>query len=399
MSAAVECYQATSGIQSQSISLDLFNSFVAYIDRGERTTRAYLNNLKLFAAWLTYKRIDKPARADIINYRDWLISEHESIQFDSSTGWTARTDANGNPIKISCKASTVKAYLQAVKAFFSWTGTNGLYPNIATNVHTPQVSQSHKKDSLTPADVVSIENSINQHAKARQEAATAAAKDTAGKTQRADEQGKRLFAIYQLAVNAGLRTIEISRANVKDLETKGGKSYLYIWGKGRNEPDQKKPLADEVRAAIDEYLASRTDSPTANSPLFVATGNRSKGKRLAATTISTMIKRALQEAGYNSDRLTAHSLRHTAAANVLQITGQNIYQTQMYLRHSSPKTTETYLENQNSEQDAIIATSLYQHYHNQSGDTASRRTELQSIIAIMNTEQLEQLASLVKGSN
>lgn len=388
------------GLVPQEISLDLFNSFVAYIDRGERTTRAYMNNLKLFAAWMNYQKISKPARADIIAYRDWLLSEHEAIQLDPVAGWTARRDKDGKPIKMSCKASTVKAYLQAVKAFFAWTGSNGLYPNIAANVHPPKVSQGHKKDSLTPADVVSIENSIKEHSKTQYAKAEAAAKDAAGRTQRTDEQGKRLFAIYLLAVNAGLRTIEISRANIRDLETKGGKSYLYIWGKGRNEPDQKKPIAAEVKAAIDDYLATRTDAAAGSSPLFVATGNRSKGKRLAATTISTMLKRAMQAAGYNSDRLTAHSLRHTAAANVLEITGQNIYQTQLYLRHSSPKTTETYLDNQNTDKEAAIATSLYRHYHTQQGsDTASKRAELQSIIAIMSTEQLEQLASVVRSSN
>ena len=56
---------------------------------------------------------------------------------------------------------------------------------------------------------------------------------------RSTEQGKRLYAMYLLAVNAGLRTIEISRANIKDLETKGGKTWLYIWGKGHSEADQK----------------------------------------------------------------------------------------------------------------------------------------------------------------
>ena len=99
--------------------------------------------------------------------------------------------------------------------------------------------------------------------------------------------------MYLLAVNAGLRTIEISRANIKDLEIKGGNAYLYVWGKGHTEADTKKPIAYEVYTAIQEYLNNRSDYITANSPLFVSTGNRSGGKRIASTTISTMLKRAM----------------------------------------------------------------------------------------------------------
>ncbi len=51
----------------------------------------------------------------------------------------------------------------------------------------------------------------------------------------------------------------------------------------------------------------------------------------------------MQAAGFDSERLTAHSLRHTAGQNVMELTGNNIYDTQMYMRHSSPKTTEIYL--------------------------------------------------------
>ena len=71
---------------------------------------------------------------------------------------------------------------------------------------------------------------------------------------RETEQGKRLFAMYLLTVTAGLRTIEISRANVKDLETKNGQTWLYIHGKGHTEADTKKAIAPEVAAALQEYL-------------------------------------------------------------------------------------------------------------------------------------------------
>ena len=350
---------------AQEITAALFEDFVAFIDRSEKTTRTYLANLKQFMAWLHYAAISRPVRQDIISYRQWLTVEHEAISYAPETpaGFTYRTDSTGGRVKVSCKPTTIKGYLQSVKAFFSWTAANGIYPNIAANVHAPKITESHKKDSLTAGEVLTIEKSLARHAEERNEAAGAANKDKAGRTQRSTEQGKRLYAMYLLAVNAGLRTIEISRANVKDLETKGGRTWLYIWGKGHSEADQKKPIAPEVKAAIDDYLRSRTDNYTGNSPLFVSTGNRSHGKRIATTTISTMLKHAMQEAGFDSERLTAHSLRHSTAQNVMQLTGHNIYQTQQYLRHNSPKTTEIYLENDTAEQDAEIACKLYAMYH------------------------------------
>lgn len=390
---AMRVYQQQE-LTAQGFSSSLFNDFVSWIDRSEKTARSYLTNLKQFMAWLKYASIINPIRQDILSYRQWLLSEHEAISLDleSVTGWKYRTDSTGEPIKINCKPNTVTQYLRSVCQFFKWTAANNLYPDIAANIHTPKVKHdTHRKDALTAKEVLQIEESIAQRAAEKAQAAQEAQKDTAGRMQRSTEQGKRLYAMYLLAVNAGLRTIEISRANIKDLETKGGQTWLYIWGKGHAEPDQKKPLAAEIAAAINDYLQSRTDKPTGSSPLFVSTGNRSGGKRIASTTISTMLKRAMQAAGFNSDRLTAHSLRHTAGTAVQELTG-DIYTTQKYMRHSNPATTEIYLHNDTEKQEAGIAQELYNLYHG-TGDNDSRAT-LERMINRLNPQQIEQLAGI-----
>lgn len=106
-----------------------------------------------------------------------------------------------------------------------------------------------------------------------------------------------------------------------------------------------------------------------------------------------MLKGAMQQAGYNSDRLTAHSLRHTTAANVMDMTGNNIYSTQQYLRHSSPKTTEIYLENDTTAQDETLATLLYKRFHGAEGEE-TKRAQIDLLLQRMNPEQLEQLAGI-----
>lgn len=353
----LQTINATEITAADQLQISLVGDFINYIDRGEKTTRTYLTNLRQFFNWLQETGITNPTRADVLHYRDQLAQTH--------------------------KPNTVKQYLQSVRQFFNWTAANGYYPNIAANIHAPKIRQdAHKKDALTAADVLTIENSI-------------AAQTAAADSERATEQGKRLFAMYLLAVTAGLRTIEISRANIKDLEKRNGTACIYIYGKGRAEADQKKPIAPQVYDALQEYINSRTDNPTENSPLFVATGNRSGGKRIAPTTISTMLKKAMQQAGYNSDRLTAHSLRHTAGNNVMELTGDNLFITQTYMRHASPTTTEIYLHRDTEQQQAEIAQKLYNKYHGKT-DTDDSREQLETIINRMSAQQLAQLANIAQ---
>ena len=341
----------------------LLAAYLVFIDRSEKTAQTYAKNLRQFCAWMSYNGIEAPGRDDIIAYRNYLTAPHEAIIYDPCSGWRYRTDPTGKPALVCCRPNTAAQYLRTVRAFFTWTAQAGLYPNIAAGVHAPKIrNDTHRKDALSPADVLRIERSIEATAAARAAAAQAADKDTSGRIQRSTEQGKRLKAMYQLAVNCGLRTVEISRANIRDIETRGGQAYLYIWGKGHTEPDTRKPLAPEVKASLDDYIRSRTDNPSGSSPLFVSTGNRSGGQRMAPTTISTLLKQAMRAAGYDSDRITAHSLRHTAGTSVMSIS-EDLYLTQQYMRHSNPATTEIYLHNQTEGREAEIAQQLYNLYH------------------------------------
>lgn len=388
-------YKGNTIAPADDLRQELFAQFIEYIDRGEKTTRTYLNNLRQFFAWLKYAGVSRPARQDIIHYRQYLTTEHDAISYDATAPqqWKYRTDAAGNVIKTICKPNTAKQYLQSVRQFFAWTAAEGYYPNVAANIHAPKVSQAaHKKEALTAADVLTIEKSIAAAAQVKATSAATSSKDAAGKVIRATEQGKRLYAMYLLAVTAGLRTIEISRANIKDVGMKDGAAYIYIQGKGHDEADTKKPIARQVYNALQEYISSRADRPTKNSPLFVATGNRSGGKRLAATTISTMLKKAMQQAGFDDERITAHSLRHTAGTNVQELTG-DLYMTQKYMRHANPATTEIYLHVKTEKQEAEIAEQLYKKYHDeaQTEEKENQRAEIETMLQGMTAEQLQKL--------
>ena len=352
--------QEVATMQGNALQMGTIQSFVSYLDRGAETARGHINNLKQFFAWLLYEDISRPVRADVVAYREYLGTEHDAIRLNGN-GWEYRTDKAGNKIRIKCKSTTIAVYFRSICAFFRWTAASNLYPNITENLHAPKVRRDiHRKEALAPADVVAIEQSIQEQSAAK--VANASGKDAAGKRERATEQGKRDFAMYLLAVNCGLRTVELSRASVGDLEVKNGNAFLWVWGKGHTEADAKKPLAPEVYAALKDYLQAR-ENLTKQSPLFAATGNRSGGQRIAKTTISTILKRAMQAAGYDSERITAHSLRHTAGTGVMTISENNIYTAQKYMRHADPGTTEIYLHNDTEQQETETAAKLYAYYH------------------------------------
>ena len=284
------------GGEKPTFNNGLFDSFIDYTDRKPTTVKSYWTDLRQFARWIETNGIQQPTRDDIKAYRAYLISR-------------------------GLASTTQTQYLGAVKHFFKWTASEGLYPNIADNIHGPKIRHDvHKKDALQREDVAQIADTID----------------------RSDEHGKRLYAMYLLCVICGLRTIEIHRADVADIKTVGGTTYLYLQGKGHDDKDAPVMLIPEIKAALDDYLQTRETKPTPKSPLFTSTSNRSKGGRIATTTISTMLKELLIKAGYDSDRLTAHSLRHTSGTGAHKA-GIDLYGVQHLMRHCDPATSEIYI--------------------------------------------------------
>lgn len=145
--------------------------------------------------------------------------------------------------------------------------------------------------------------------------------------------------MFALMVTAGLRTIEVSRADVADIIQQDGKYFLLVQGKGRTEKDAMVRITDGVYNLIQDYLNCRADD---NAPLFGSISRRNKGERITTNSISRIVKTAMRRAGYDSKRLTAHSLRHTAATTALKA-GATLRQVQQVLRHSSINVTTIYL--------------------------------------------------------
>ena len=337
-------------LQPQGMGFDtsLFSRFIDYTDVKETTLKGYTVCLRQFMNWIAEKGITNPQRADIKEYKAHLEAQD----------FTAGTRAQ---------------YLRAVKHFFKWTASEGLYPNIADNIKGAKVKQDNtKKEAFAEADMKAILEGI----------------DTT------TEAGKRDYILVLLSVTGALRIIEMQRANVGDLQTIKGQKVLYIQGKGHDEKDDYIKIVPELEARIDEYLQTRPQPIKKNDPLFTGTGNRAKGERLTEPSISRIIKGVFVAAGFDCDKLTAHSLRHTSNT-ILFKTGADLYTVQHHARHLDPKTTEIYLHANSKEADRSEERIYNQIFNPGKPDTAQSCMKiLQALPAALQKEALEYLQQL-----
>ena len=202
--------------------------------------------------------------------------------------------------------------------FFAWTEQEGLYPNVAKHLKGAKVDREHKKDYLTSRQV----------------------REVLGAIDRSTEQGLRDYAMLFLMITGGLRTIEVTRANIEDLRNAGDNTVLYVQGKGREEKTEYIKISAPAEQAIRAYLKARGSAPE-TAPLFASTSNNNHGERMSTRSISGIVKTRLQQAGYDSSKLTAHSLRHTAVTLSL-LAGRDITEVQQFARHKNIATTMIY---------------------------------------------------------
>lgn len=79
----------------------------------------------------------------------------------------------------------------------------------------------------------------------------------------------------------------------------------------------------------------------------------------------------------------------------MELTGDNLYKTQQYMRHANPATTEIYLHRQTERQEAEIAERLYKKYHGEDTDQDAR-AEIEKLLQSMTADQVKQLAGVAQ---
>lgn len=294
------------------VTAELFSRWTSFIDASPKTVDTYSKNIKRFFVYLMENGITQPQREDIVAYRDYLKEDH--------------------------KPTTVQGYLAAVKLFFQWTEQERLYPNVAQRVKGAKLDTEHKKDYLTTKQVNRLLGAVD----------------------RGTLQGLRDYAILSVMVTTGLREVSIVNANIGDIRTAGDAVALFYKGKGHEEKATYVKLAEPVEEAVRDYLKARGETDP-EAPLFSSIANRNNGERMTTRSVSRIAKTRLVNVGLESDRLTGHSLRHTAATLNL-LNGGTVEETQQLLDHANINTTLIYshaLERAKNNSEERIAKAIF----------------------------------------
>jgi integrase/recombinase XerC/integrase/recombinase XerD len=265
----------------------------------ESSRKLYGRTLKQFFLWVAKENKSFPelTRIDIIQYLEYLE----------------------NSLKLS--SLTIGSYLITVRKFFEWTEAVKLYPNIAKGIKAPRRSQTFEKGYLSDEKSKALLNYF-------------------------ESLSLRDYAIVNLMLRTGLRTIEVARATIGDICYIGEKRVLKVWGKGKSESEKGKDfnfvvLTEKSFLPIYNYLEASRRGAKSGEPLFTSFSHRNHGKGITTRTVSGICKDGLKAIGLDGKEYTAHSLRHTTACSLLEH-GRNLTEVQHVLRHSSPNTTQIY---------------------------------------------------------
>ena len=147
--------------------------------------------------------------------------------------------------------------------------------------------------------------------------------------------GRRDYAILLLLARLGLRAGEVVGLQLDDINWRAGE--IVVRGKGLFH-DQM-PLPPDVGEALTSYL--RRDRPVCQTRrVFVCMKAPRRGFS-GPSTLTTIVRRALDRADLHPSFNGAHLLRHTLANSMLRY-GATMAEIGEVLRHRIPNTTEIY---------------------------------------------------------
>ena len=272
-------------------------------DASTDTLKTYMKQLQQFLTWCDRRQLNPVTivKDDIKKYRHWMV-------------------------KKQYKPATIALKLAVVRRFYQAALEKGL---IAFN---PAAGVKPPREKCDPAEKITYLEQIEVEALLEtipQDGTLKSARDRA------------MLAIMALE---GTRTIELHRADISSLVRQGKNLGIRVEGK---RSIRVVPLTPDLAHLLVDYLHRRETSGEVLKParpLFIATGNNSRGNRISRRGIRLVVDTYLKKAALKHTpgrTISAHSLRHTAGTLALR-SGADLRQVQDLLGHSDPRTTSIY---------------------------------------------------------
>ncbi|MGO1371995.1 MAG: tyrosine recombinase XerC [Senegalia sp. (in: firmicutes)] len=289
----------------------VLEDFLNYLDtikgKSKNTIKEYYYDLRTFLRFIKkrYKLVDKDIEFNDIDISDLDIAIIRKINLQDLFSYISFVDKKRNN-----STNTRARKIASIRSFFKYLHNivELVDVNPTINLETPKLTQRHPSYLTLDESLELIEN-IEGEFKVRD------------------------YAIIMIFLNCGLRLSELVSINIDKIKN----DTLTVIGKGDKE--RTIYLNESSLRAINEYLKIRPNENIKDKKaLFLS----KRKNRLSVRAVQHLVKKHLKNAGLDTDDLSTHKLRHTAATLMYKHGNVDIRALQQILGHSSVSTTQIY---------------------------------------------------------
>ncbi len=299
----------------------VLRDFLTYIStiqgKSAQTAHEYYLDLRLFFRVLKHNKggvprelpIDQVSIEDIdIDFlREITLSDaYDYLEYMSGE---RPTQQNSTATNFGLSSTSRARKVSAIRAFFRYLTDKRhlLEVNPMSNLEAPSIRKSLPV-YLTTEDSIRLLDAVQ------------------------GEYAERDYCILTLFLNCGLRVSELVGLNLSDFQG----DTVRVLGKGNKE--RTVYLNEACKAALEQYLPKRILPHDRDQNALFISRNRN---RINVQTVKWLVKKYIGQAGLDTQKYSAHKLRHTAATLMYQ-NGVDIRTLQNILGHTSVNTTMIY---------------------------------------------------------
>ena len=261
-----------------------------FLDVSEETRKDYKIRVALFIAFVKSKGI---------NINTYLDFKREL---------KSRTDLS---------VATKNKYLATARIFLKELNRLGYLPSdITQNVKLFSQNKKHKKEGLNDNEMsllIDKMQGLNN-----------------------SPQNTRLKAILSLLALQGLRQVEITRLDVKDLDLVNNTAF--VLGKGQDDKEAIY-LHPYTAKALKDYIKA---NKVKDGALFTSQSNNSKNQRLTTRALRSIVKNVLLDLGIDK---STHGFRHYFTTTLIKNYQGDLLEVARYTRHKSLEMLTVYNDN------------------------------------------------------
>src|SRR5665648_411694 len=219
--------------------------------------------------------------------------------------------------------ATKNKYLITAKIFLKELNRRRLLPvDITQNIKSFSQSKKHKKEGLNEQEIEKLTFALRELPNSL--------------------HNTRIKAIISLLVLQGLRQVEITRLDVKDIDLI--RNTALIEGKGRDDKEIIY-LHPETARHIKRYLKANN---LKDGALFVSNSNNSRNIRITTRGLRLIIKNVLKDLDIEK---SVHGFRHYFTTTLLKNYQGDLLRVAQYTRHKSLEMLQVYNDNIEMEND------------------------------------------------